>query len=886
MEAEVSLGLVPGSSDSASPGANPLRTLHQGKGRRGGLREGAVPLAMPFVGRDDVLQQLDTLLGRSVDYQAPQLATLLGAPGLGKSRTLQEWIARVRAARPEVAVVEVAARLGDSTTPFGLMRRLLARRLQVGGGEGDAAAFDQTRRELEAVFGDRRLGEILFLMAPYLGLERKDLPPSALGAALTEGDEGLQTSIGRSLLRRFFELDGARRPLVLVVDDLHLADLESIAVLQELAVRLVGTSVMVVAGARSDLLVRFAGWGEEVADGLRLDLLPLSHEETARLLRELLARVERLPNVVVQKLCDHVAGTPAFVGELVTTFFERQIVYSDGTTWRIDQERALDVNLSLTVEEAVHARLAELSAEERDLLEKAALFEGAFWTGALVALDRMDHKDRFDEPLEDSRRRVEQQLDDLTSLEYLMRIPGSTMPGETELVFRHNLERELVARLVPAERARRCYRRIAQWIETKWNEVGEALAIDQLEMKAHYFELGGDKERAAQGYLAAASEARHVYAYQLAAELYERSLKLLHPEDVLVKVDVLHGYGTVLQLLGRTADARPVFEQMLAAAAATDQIAKVGAAWARIAQLARERGGLDEAERLLAQAREFFRRASDTRGVGLVEDQLGRCALDRGDSRAALEHHQRALDLRRALDDPRPVAVSLHQVAELHHLHGLLGEADARYAEALAVRRKADDQLGMLQTLSGQAALLRDRGDLPRALELALEAETLAGHVASRPDEARIQLRLVELHLRLGQDKEAADRLKRAQSLIEGLDSPVLEAELGRIGAEQALGSGEPALAVRRARAAVEAAGRAHNALAQAFADRTLALALRAAGEAPDEATQRFAEAARKFEGLAAELELKRTRDLEAVDASDMRRSRRATPPPLPPIRR
>lgn len=835
---------------------------------------------MPFVGRESVLDQLDALLSQSIDYQAPTLATLIGAPGLGKTRALAEWTARVAAQRPDVAVVAVEARAGDATNPFAVMQRLLSRRVEQATRQG--ASLAEIRAELQAVFNDRRLGEFLYLMAPYLGLDRKELQENALGEALC-GEESLQHAIGRTLLRRFFELDGARRPLVLVVDDLHLADLESIACLQELAVRLVGTSVMVVAGARSDLLVRFASWGQEVADGLRIDLLPLGHEETEKLLRELLGRVERLPQVVVQKLSDHVAGTPAFVAELVATFFERDIVYSDGTKWRIDTERALDVNLSLTVEEAVHARLAELSAEERAMLEKASLFEGAFWSGALVALERMDRNDAPDEPLEDTRKRVEQALEDLTSLEYLMRIPGSTMPGDSELVFRHNLERELVARLVPPERARRCYRRIAQWIETKWSDLGDELAIDQLEMKASYYERGGDHDRAAQGYLLAATQARHVYAHQLSAELYERALKLLHPEDVLVRVDVLHGYGNVLIAVGRNQDAKRIFSQMLAAAAAADQVAKVGAAWSRLGQLSRERGELGEAEQKLEKARDHFRRASDTRGVALVEDQLGRCKLDRGDAKLALEHHQRALDLRRALDDPRPVAVSLHQIAELNHLRGQLGEADARYAEALQLRRKSDDQLGILQTLTGMAALLRDRGELPRALELGIEAEAIAARLASRTDEARVQLRLSELHLKMGQDKEAGERLRRAQGLIEGLESPALEAELGRVGAEQALGSGDPVLAMRRARTSVDAATRANNTALQAHAERVLALAMLAAGEPVEDARRHFEEALARFEQLGAELECKRTRDLSALESNDVRRPRRATPPPLPP---
>src|SRR5438034_275659 len=115
-----------------------------------------------FVGREQARRGLAAALERALKFEAPQFVTVLAPLGMGKSRLLAEWSAGVEAAgvfRVVRAATAPLVRDGEIES-FALLAAVLRARFGVDAGADAATTMAAFRRELEQVFGDRRVAEV------------------------------------------------------------------------------------------------------------------------------------------------------------------------------------------------------------------------------------------------------------------------------------------------------------------------------------------------------------------------------------------------------------------------------------------------------------------------------------------------------------------------------------------------------------------------------------------------------------------------------------------------------------------------------------------------------------------------------------------------------
>ena len=755
----------------------------------------------PLVGRDKELAQLHEVMERAERFHAPQLVTVVGNPGVGKSRLVAEFLARVLepgdAERVTPRVLRAQAQPGSGS--YGLVQRLLKDRFAVDDSEDRETTTAKVRAQLEAVFGDKRVGEVMHFLGRFVDLSIRESP---LARAL-EDDPRQHESVARTVLRRVFELDAANTPLVLAIEDLHHADDRSLELLAELAAGLAGSPLVLVATARPDLLVRYGRWGAE-ADHTRIDLLPLVKEPAEQLMRHLLSRLDPIPQILLDEAAAMTNGNPFFIEELVRMFIAEGVVKpragGEGR-WQVDVARARRAQLPLTVEQAIQARIGLLSLDERDLLEKAATFGNVFWAGSLVCLRRLDKGDSPGRALDDPERAsVERALAGLVDRDYLLRMPDSSVSGEVEFVFKHNLERELVTRMTPPDRVRRHALFGAQWVETRLS----ARTEEQLEFLAGLYEKGGDGTRAANAWFAAGDSARSRHATQAARDFYARGLKLLDGIDALGRIDALHSLGVVTALVGATRESLGHFEEMLRAAWLLDLPAKAGAANSRIARCYRTLGELDRAEHFFERAQALFTRAGDQRGLAGVEDDLGSVAYLRGEYQKAEERHQKALELREQIGDPRSTALTLHNLALVAQAAGNHAAAIAHAEEALALRREIGDRVGTAQSLMEMGLIWQSRGESARAVTAYEEGLVLVREAGDRVVEASLLVRMGESLVAAWRPTDAAEVLSQAVTLSAELGDRLAQAEALRLLGEASLEQGKADVARDHCKHALE----------------------------------------------------------------------------------
>ncbi len=727
----------------------------------------------PLVGRGPEMRELDDALARALSDRAPQAVSIIGSAGIGKTRLLHEFVNRVRDRERRVRIYRGVAR--ENGPPFGVVQRILRARFGIIEGADPEQTREAFRAMVSEALGDRRVTEFLHFLGAFLDLK---YPESPFIKAVEEDPQQFGL-VSRAVLRRFFEVDADKSPLVLTFEDLHWAQDDSLDLVQYLMESLTDAPILLLCTARPELLARRADWARTGGDRhVRIELAPLGGDDAAQLIYNLLEPTGDPPDEMIDAAVDMAGGSPYLLEQMVRTFHEHGTLSAqpDGT-WKVNLDRLDDAQLPLSVDDAISARISSLSPAERELLEMASTMGGVFWLGALVALSRIE------KPVpelwgghESTIAHIRDTLDGLSDRDYVLELPDSSIPGEVEYAFKHNLERETLHRLTNRTRLRRFHLVVGEWLEFRLAERAE----EQCEMLAQHFEEGGAHRKAATYYLMAADKARARYANAKAAEYYSRGLELLGDEDTMLRIEALHHYGDVLQLAGRNEPAKQAFREMLQIAFKLDLKSKGGAAHNRLGRLFRAIGQLDEAMRNLGTGHALFDASGDRRGVASSFDDVGKVHWMRGNYEAAERFMRQALELRQELGDKRSIALSFNNLGLVYQDSGRFAEAQDAFQEALLLRREIDDKPGIAQTLNNMGTIQQDSGDHERAAEMYRDALSVAREVGDRMRQAVILTNLGESNYRRKEPAEAIKVLKQAEEISHTLGDRILEGEIHR----------------------------------------------------------------------------------------------------------
>ncbi len=643
-------------------------------------------------------------------------------------------------------------------------------------------------------------------------------------------DDPLQARLlRRAIVKSFIEADAALGPVCLVFEDLQFADDDSIELLRYLIQNLSGPILLVVA-TRPDLITRHEDWFE-FAQGRheRLEIGPLDEDQSVTMMEALLAPChEGSPEPLVEAAVGMAGGNPGLLEQMVRIFHDSGVLHEEDPlasepTWAVDLEKLASVRLPMTVDDAVAARISALSAVDRRVLEHAAAMGSIFWLGGLVALDRMDRDppEFWAESDMKDVQEITEALADLIERDYVLRLPDSAFVGETEYVFKHNLEREKVSAMTSAAASRRYHQTIADWL-TQQDVVRSQ--EEYAGMLAQHLEKAGSQTRAGLTWLEAGDIARHSYAAKKADEYYARGLSLLGDADARRRIDALHNHGDVLLLLGRTDEALTAFREMLGIAYRLALKGKGGAAHNRIGRVYRDTGSLSNAERHLEIGQELFNAVHDERGVAASHDDIGKLLWLKGEYDKALDEMKIALDVRNKLGDRRSIALSLNNIGLVWMDHGRARKAGEALEAALAIRREIADPLGIVQSLNNLGQLAQDQEDGQKALELFREAYDVAKEIGERNRIAVVLTNIGETHYRLGDSAQAIRILKEAEELCDELGDRLHLAEAKRGLAKAYLMHGD----LKKARESIK---RAVDLFGQVRSRARLAIALRTLGE-------------------------------------------------------
>lgn len=741
----------------------PLETMSADVSTSQPIRDGRTP----FVGRDAEMKALAEALAASRKGEA-RIVTILGPSGIGKSRLIQEFVSRGDADAAALPRVYRGAP-HDTATAFGLFAKLLRARFGISEGMDKDAARARVRDQVAAVLDDSKVGDVVYFLGQFLGIPGDESPLTrALGEDAREAE-----IVRRAVFKAFIEADAASAPICLVFEDLHDAHDDSLGLLRYLLEYLTGP-ILLVCAARPELLARqedFPRSGE--ARHKVLELGPLSEPDALTMIGHLLAPCDGgPPQPLIDAACTFATGNPLLLEQMVNIFHDKGVLEDVGTDaepkWRVDIEKQKSVDLPITIDDAVNARIAALEPREIALMEQAAAMGSVFWSGALVPLARMGREapEIWDRAAEDDVEEIGDILQDLVERDFLLRLPDSTFPGSDEYVFKHNREREAIQKRTRPGALRRSHHGIAEWMD---HQKALRNSEEYVAMLAEHREKAGDTLRAGLAFLDAGDVARDRYATMRAAEYYQKGLDLLSDQFPERRIDALHHYGDVLQLSGRIDDALAAFREMLTLAYRLDLKNKGGAAHNRIGRVYRDTGALEESSRHLYAGMALFRAVDDERGVASSIDDIGKLHWLKGEYREAEEALRDALARRRTLADRRSIALSLSNLGVVLQDSGEFKDAVEAFSQSLQIRREIGDLVGVVASLNNLGTLAEDQRDFATALSMFDDALGVAKQIGDRNRMSVILTNIGEVNCRMGRPTVAIEVLQQAESLFDEL---------------------------------------------------------------------------------------------------------------------
>jgi predicted ATPase len=450
----------------------------------------------PLVGREKELSLLRDTLERALDEREPQLVTLIGVPGIGKSRLVFELYGAIESGPWGLIFWRRGRSLpyGDGVT-FWALAEMVKAQAGILESDTDAEVAEKLHRAVTDLVPDEQGAWVERHLRPLVGLAAQD------ELRADDSEEAF------AAWRRLFEAMAERRPLVLVFEDLHWADDALLDFVDGLADWVTGVPLLILGTARPELLARRAGWGGGKPNAVTISLSPLSENETALLVHSLLDRAV-LPAETQAALLARADGNPLYAEEFVRLATERGI------------ERDAVITLPESVQGLIAARLDGITTEDKALLQDAAVLGRVFWPGALASVAGLDPRD------------VEGRLRGLERRGFVRRERRSSLTGESEFAFGHVLVRDVAYSQMPRGVRGDKHRRAAEWMETlgRQEDHAEVLAhhyLNALELaEAAGAPSGALAERARISLRDAGDRAFALNAFAQAARFYASALEL------------------------------------------------------------------------------------------------------------------------------------------------------------------------------------------------------------------------------------------------------------------------------------------------------------------------------------------------------------------------
>lgn len=730
-----------------------LRVRH-----RPGVRASVVP-PTPMIGRTTELDQLTDLVEESIERAEPRLATVVGEPGVGKSRLLHELPGALRARGLGARVLHVACASYGSEGPLAPFAATVRAALDI----DDQAPLDEQRSAVAA-----RLHELPLpagAAADHLVTQTQRLLGLAEQPAVTRVGTGpVRRSVTDELTaaaRALLDAVATRSAMVVIIDDAHHADPLVLSQLVRMPTWGIERAVTLVAVGRGELAEIEPALTTPRSSRHRVfELTPLDAAASGQLLLATLAAIDGIDGTLTPAAEGHIlqaaGGNPLLLDQLARFLRESEALVTVEGGWRATRDLG-EVGLPDDARALLGARLDALAPGDRALLQDASVVGRTFDQATMAALGAVVDDDAID------------RLYDLGLLQ--------VDRGTGELAFRHAMVREAAYASVPLGDRATKHAALASWLASAGVDVDESLI-------AHHFERAVTLQRdlasgesparrrdvsdaAGRHLVAAARAARRRDELREAERWYQRArdLDLVAGDDALT---VGAEHAATLVGLRRLAEAEATYRWVAEQASPGSAVA--GEACTGLGVVARLRGDTDRARDWFDAARHAWQQCGDLAGEAASVRTHGWSELMAGRPRAALPKLLRAQELDQVTGNPP--GLTLQCLAWSEYLIGDHTAARAHLWEAAQALAAVDDRPGLSWCFAILGNSLWQEGRVAQARAIAENLLAEAGGSSEPWGEGMCFVLLASCQLDGGEPEEARRSVTAAIRAFAELDDP------------------------------------------------------------------------------------------------------------------
>lgn len=707
-------------------------------------------LRAPLVGREMEFNLLQGLLHRVIGERRPHLVTILGMPGVGKSRLFEEL---VLVAPP--SVVYQGRSLPYGTTSLWALREIIRADCGILRSDPLPTAMRKLEERVSFLVQDEPQPtdrpQVTTALARVLGI------PLQEGA--TTQEESREALF--SALRQYIERLAGRAPLILGFEDIHWGDSELLDFIEYAAHRIAGVPVLIVCLARPDLLELRSGWGGGKRNYTSLFVEPLSDQNTRALLQGLL-NVDNVPDPLTQAI--HAAGgNPFFVEEIL------RMLIDSGSLRRVDSRWEFAGMPAITVPESVQgvvtARLDALGSQAKLVVQEASILGKVFWSGALAHLTGL------------AEAALAPLLQELQTKDFLIERERSQLQGQREFAFKHLIIRDVAYSMVLKSRRCESHKGYGAWLERTYgeraNEFADVLAHHWMQAAHLAREIGQASQwkeaapKALRFAMMAGQKAAHVYANAQAVAHFRAAQALAEVLGTTQeRIAAIEGLADVYALQAQWEEASALYREALDYHLQHGDQVRQARVQSRIASTF---SGVFDFRRALPHiqsAVEKLESQPDERELAGMYIQLARTQAAQGDFKEAEEHIRKGLQLAEQHDLLPQMAEGQNVLGFIHALSGR-PEAAANYAKCVEIGERLHDPFWIMLATQWNAFRLRWLGEYRGALEAYTRALNLATETNNRRWMAFCRVGVAQTYFHLGDWAAAASSWQQYLAMSE-----------------------------------------------------------------------------------------------------------------------
>jgi adenylate cyclase len=706
-----------------------------------------------LVGREQELDQLIKLVNDLVNGGQGRFVFLTGEAGIGKSRLIGELASRVDL--EEAQILRGQSLTYRKSVSYWIFRDVLRSYLDIPAG----ASEDEVKRRLDRK-ASQALGPGASEALPYL---QRLMSLGASNPIAAERIKYLDAGVLRQqvflAVRDLLVAEAYRKPMVLILEDLHWADEASLELLSFVMGSIRQAPMLMLAISRpfqDGPLKRIAEQGKiRLPDRyLSLRLNSLSYDQTQYLLDELLS-VPEIPDDYREQILQKSAGVPFYLEEILRNLIDNQVIESKNGQWRFTSEiSSANLGVPDSLEGLILARFDRLDEFSRHLLQVASVIGKKFDLPLLAHLVKTVDQSK-----------IEASLAAMVKREFL--VEHSQIPNQA-YEFRHGLMSEAIySTLLRRERAR------------LHGEVGHAIEHihsdrlhEQVELLARHYSWSPYRDKAFQYLILSGQKAANSYINQQARDNFEQALDLLGSVDPTSQqvVTLYSGLGDLLALIGNYQQAHKHYQSAIDHLEASTQgwaHRELSSLYRKIAKICERQGEyrqaldyLETAHRELSQEPQH----QPTERSQILND-IGWIHYRQGNFPDAEELFLQALDLVEGQESYDVVASIYNRLGGIAYSQGNWSRTASYLRKSIAIRESIGDVVGLATSFNNLGLLGIEMGEFDNALENLNHSYELKTRLGQAEGIAMTLNNLGWLQIQKGELEKARDSLEQALSL-------------------------------------------------------------------------------------------------------------------------